>query len=173
MSNGSGTDRRFSRDERGRELFTAPWGRTYLVQDAETGSRLRRIVRRSPWLLALGVSAVVTPLVLLRRPWYWVFLATPLLLAIDLIPIHRATRGLERVRWRGPIPSVREIHREQARSISATRLWCLEAIALAGLVFAAPSLVRGGETSLGWTTGGLSAAAAIGFAWLLWLRSRG
>jgi hypothetical protein len=43
---------------------------------------------------------------------------------------------------------------------------------LAGLFFAAPWLVRNGQTSLGWTTGVLSAAAAIAFARLLWLRAR-
>jgi hypothetical protein len=88
-------ERHFARDPGGRELFTAPWGRTYVVTDVETGARLRRILERSPLLLSIGLSAVVTPLVISGRPWYWVFAATPFLAALELIRIYRATRGLE------------------------------------------------------------------------------
>ena len=171
MSDGTRLDRHFTIDERGRQLFTAPWGRTYVVPDTETSAVLRRIARRSPWLLALGVSAVATPLVLIRRPWYWVLLATPFLAALDLIPIYRATRGLEAVRV-GRSVSATEIDQELAHSMSPATLLCFEALMLAGLLFAAPWLVRNGQTSLGWTTGVLSTAAAIAFARLLWLRTR-
>lgn len=163
---------RFSRDERGRELFTAPWGRSYVVEDASRRAALQRIARRSPVLIALAITSVATPLTILGRPWYWVFLATPLVAALDLVPIYRATRGLERARPSGSSGSATAMHRELARSMSLARLWLVEACALAGLVFASPALARHGQTSLAWTTGAFSAAVAISFAWRLWLRSR-
>jgi len=98
--NGIGrVERHFARDEQGREIFTAPWGRAYLVVDAETGARLRRILKRSPLLYSIGLSAVVTPLVISGRPWYWIFAAAPFLAAIDPIRIYRITRGLQAVRF--------------------------------------------------------------------------
>ena len=164
-------DPHFTRDERGRELFTAPWGRSYVVPDTAKSAALQRIANRSPFLMALVVTSVATPLAILRRPWYWVLLAAPMVAALNLVPIYRATRGLERVRPSGR--SATEMHREQARSMSPARLWLFEAFALAGLFLAAPSLARHGQTSLAWTTGAFSAAGALAFARLLWLRLRG
>jgi len=157
-------ERGFARDDRGRELFTAPWGRTFVVPDAETGAALRRVVRRSPWLVALAVTLVATPLVLRGLPWYAVFLATPLFAAIEVLPLYRATRGLERVRLIQP--------GVMAGSTPSLRLWAFEALALAGALVAAPALARAGATSLAWATGAFSAAAAIAFGRLLWLQTR-
>ena len=163
---------RLRRDERGRELFTAPWGRSYVVEDASRRAALQRIARRSPVVIALAVACVATPLAILGRPWYWAFLALPLVAALDLVPIYRATRGLERARPSGAPRSAIEMHRELAHSMSPARLWLTEACALAALGFAVPALARHGQTSLAWATGAFSAAVAISFAWLLWLRSR-
>ena len=63
-------DPHFTRDERGRELFTAPWGRSYVVPDTAKSAALQRIANRSPFLMALVVTSVATPLAILRRPWY-------------------------------------------------------------------------------------------------------
>jgi len=169
MRETSRMDRYFARDEQGRELFTAPWARCYRVPDAETGARLRRIVARSPWLIAIAIGAIATPLVIQQRPWYWIFLATPLFVAIDVVPLHRVTRGLERVRLTPPGASG---HRELAHSMSAGRLWAFEGLALLGVFFAAPSLARHGQPGLAWGFAAFNAAAALGFAWLLWLRRR-
>ena len=163
---------RFRRDERGRELFTAPWGRSYVVEDAGRRAALQRIARRSPVLIALAVAGVATPFAVLGRPWYWAFLALPLVAALDLVPIYRATRGLERVRPSGSSAPATAMQRERAHSMSLARLWLTLACALAGLFLAAPALARRGETSLAWATGAFSAAVAISFAWLLWLRFR-
>jgi len=162
-------DRHFARDGQGREVFIAPYGRCYVVPDAETRARLQRIVRRSPWLIAIAVSSIATPLAIHRQPWYWIFLGMPLVAALDLIPVYRATRGLEVAHL---ARSSEELQRDIAHSMSTASLWAYEALTLAAVLFAAPFLARHGQTSLAWALGVFSAAAAIAFAWLLWQRSR-
>ena len=157
----------FSRDEQGCPLFTAPWGRTYRVPDVARVAALRRIVQRSPWLVALLISAVVTPIAIHRRPWVWAFLAAPFVAAIALAPVYRATRGLEVMRL-----ASRADARRRSGATSTASLWAFQALLLVAIFVAAPSLARHGETSLAWTLGATSGAAAVTFAWLLWKRRR-
>lgn len=159
--------RGFARDAQGCPLFTAPWGRTYRVPDAARAGALRRIARRSPWLVALLISAVVTPLAIHHRPWVWAFLAAPFAAAIELAPLYRATRGLEVV---PAAPGADVLRRSGA--LPAASLWAYEVLLLLAIAVAAPSLARHGERSLAWSLGGASAAAAVTVARLLWKRRR-